>query len=126
MIWAVMSVYRAQSTARPVPAAEEGRARDRSRAAERAAVKSRFMEKTSFFAGLASIIVSGDLQYKKICGIYTFSTNAKSGKITCFRFSERGGHRLKAALKRVVWFARERPLRGGRLFRRYQEIQVRV
>ena len=61
-----------------------------------------------------------------ICGIYTFSTNAKSGKITCFRFSERGGHRLKAALKRVVWFARERPLRGGRLFRRYREVQVRV
>ena len=28
---------------------------------------------------------------------------------------ERGGHRLRAAWERVAWFARERPLRGGRV-----------
>ena len=29
--------------------------------------------------------------------------------------AERGGHRLKAALARVAWFAQERPVRAGRM-----------
>ncbi len=38
-----------------------------------------------------------------------------NGKIACLRVSEKGGHRLKAVPARVAWFARERPVRAGRL-----------
>ena len=38
----------------------------------------------------------------------------KNGKIVSFRLAERGGHRLKAALKRVTWFAREQLWRHRR------------
>ncbi len=31
-----------------------------------------------------------------------------------FRFPERGGRRLKAALERVIWFAREQSVRAER------------
>lgn len=40
---------------------------------------------------------------------------------------ETGGRRLRAARGRVAWFARERPLRGGRLMaRRYRALSARA
>ena len=41
------------------------------------------------------------------------------------QIAERGGRRLKAALSCAAWFAQERPLRGGRVFRRYRK-RVRI
>ena len=35
--------------------------------------------------------------------------------------AEMDGHRLKAVLMCVAWFARERPVRTGRWFRRYRK-----
>lgn len=44
---------------------------------------------------------------------------ARNGKIASLRtLPETGGRRLRAARGRVAWFARERPLRGGRLMAR--------
>ena len=53
------------------------------------------------------------------------SINAQSGKIAGLQIAERGGRRLKAALSCAAWFAQERPLRGGRVFRRYRK-RVRI
>ena len=49
------------------------------------------------------------------------SINAQIGKIAGLQIAERGGRRLKAVLSCAAWFAQERPLRGGRVFRRYPE-----
>ena len=54
-------------------------------------------------------------------GINTGSVNAQNGKIAGLQIAERGGRRLKAVLSCAAWFAQERPLRGGRVFRRYPE-----
>ena len=59
------------------------------------------------------------LLFNLYCDIKVFSANAKNGKIACWHISERGGHRLKAALVCVAWFARERPVRAGRRALRY-------
>ena len=53
------------------------------------------------------------------------SINAQIGKIAGLQIAERGGRRLKAALSCAAWFAQERPLRGGRVFRRYRK-RVRI
>ena len=62
-----------------------------------------------------SIILIFLLHFNIFCGIKRVSANAKNGKIASFRLAERGGHRLKAALERVAWFAREQLWRHRRL-----------
>lgn len=49
-------------------------------------------------------------QYCDISSDYS----AWNGKIACLRSQEKAGHRLRACLGRVAWFARERPRRRGR------------
>ena len=61
-----------------------------------------------------SIILIFLLLFNMFCGIKRVSANAKNGKIASFRLAERGGHRLKAALERVAWFAREQLWRHRR------------
>jgi len=61
-----------------------------------------------------SIILIFLLHFNIFCGIKRVSANAKNGKIVSFRSAERGGHRLKAALERVAWFAREQLWRHRR------------
>ncbi len=90
-----------------------------------------FREKQTSFSGRGQkqtfpaqeiIITIFLLHFNRLYGIKGVSlcANAKNGKIVSFRSSERGGHRLKAALERVAWFARERPARAGRFLRRYR------
>ena len=59
------------------------------------------------------------LQSGKIYVINT-SISAMNRKIASFRSAERGGHRLKAALGRVAWFAWERLWRYRRSTLRYR------
>ena len=61
-----------------------------------------------------SIILIFLLHFNMFYAIKEVSVNVRNGKIASFRSAERGGHRLKAALECVAWFAREQLWRHRR------------